>query len=56
VLEDEIHIRLAEDGMAFIYSIVRAGASIETAVVRPIEEEGEGFAAPGYWGGSQVMD
>lgn len=54
--EDEIHIRLAEAGMAFIYSVVRAGAPTKTAVVGPIEEEGEDFAASGYYGGSQVMD
>jgi hypothetical protein len=54
--EDEIHIRLAEAGMAFVYSIVRDGAPVKTAVVHPIEEEGEDFAASGYYGGSQVMD
>ncbi len=55
MFEDDIRIRLAETGMAFIYSIVRAGSSIETSVVDPVKEADD-YVAPGYYGGSQVMD
>ena len=53
---DEICIRLAEEGLAFIYSVVRAGTVIDTAVVQPVREEEEELALPGYYGGSQAMD
>ncbi len=56
MFENEIRIRLAEEGLAFIYSIVQGGMLIETGVVNPIEEESEDVVAPGYYGGSQAMD
>ena len=57
MFEDEIYIRIG-DGRAFIYTIVRAGAPLETALVQPVmePEEEEEPVAGGYYGGSRAMD
>jgi hypothetical protein len=47
--KDGIYIRLAEG--AFTYSILCGGRLIETGTVETAEE-----VAPGYYGGSEVMD
>ncbi len=56
MFEDEIRIRLADEGLAFIYSVMQGGVLIETALVNPVEDAGEDVVAPGYYGGSEVMD
>src|SRR5580765_2381310 len=56
----EIRIRIAGEGLAFVYSIWRAGELISTAEVAaagdPVQETLESEIAPGYYGGSEVMD
>ncbi len=51
----EIRIRLAEEEQGFVYSILRDGVLLETAVVRLAEEQDEEIVN-GYYGGSQAMD
>jgi len=58
--DHEIRIRIAGEGLAFVYSIWRAGELVSTAEVRaggaPVRETVESEVAPGYYGGSEVMD
>jgi hypothetical protein len=49
---DQVHIRIAEQGLAFVYSVRRDGREIETGVIFAEEEE----IAPGFYGGSEAMD
>ena len=67
-MEEEIRIRLSEYGFNFIYSILRGGQVIDSAVVCPIgppqiesavpEPEPPALMEiePEYYGGSQAMD
>ena len=60
MLEHEIRIRIADEGLAFVYSIYRGGELMETAEVQPAGEllsvNAGAEIAPGYYGGSEVMD
>jgi hypothetical protein len=60
MLEHEIRIRIAGEGLGFVYSIWRAGKLIETAEVPPVGEplcEAAAYEVdPGYYGGSVAMD
>ena len=60
MLNHEIRIRIAGEGLAFVYSIWRAGELVSTAEVPtggdPFLEAMESEVAPGYYGGSEVMD
>ena len=56
MLEHEVRIRIAGEGLAFVYSIYRAGELVETAEVLA---GGDPIADPvpdHYYGGSRVMD
>jgi hypothetical protein len=50
-MKDGIYIRIASCGAAFAYRVVRGGTVVETGTVEAEEE-----VAPGYYGGSEVMD
>ena len=52
----EFYIRLEEDGLAFVYTIRRAGDLIETGTVSPVSTAEEAVEASVYYGGSQAMD
>ena len=52
----EFYIRLEEDGLAFVYTIRRAGDLIETGTVSPLAAAEEAVEASVYYGGSQAMD
>ena len=57
--DHEIRIRIPDEGLAFVYSIWRAGELISAGEVRagdPIRETIEADVAPGYYGGSEAMD
>jgi hypothetical protein len=58
--ENEIRIRIAEEGLTFVYSIWRSGKLMESAEVRPlgapVAEGPEVEVLAGYYGGSEVMD
>lgn len=57
MLDDEIYIRIPENGIGFIFSIVRAGETIRTGAVTPPVEDEDELVLPGqYYGGSQAMD
>ena len=55
--EHEVRIRIADEGLAFVYSIYRAGELVETAEVLAGGDPICDPVVPGhYYGGSQVMD
>ena len=58
--DNEVRIRIAGEGLAFVYSIWRAGELIATAEVPaagdPVCGTPDCEVAPGYYGGSEVMD
>ena len=60
MFDNDIRIRIAGGGLAFVYSIWRAGELIRSAEVPaagdPVWETPEGEVAAGYYGGSDVMD
>ena len=51
MFDDQIYIRIVEHGAAFVYTIRRSGQTIESGQVPTTEE-----VAPGYYGGSEVME
>ena len=55
MFDHDIRIRIAGEGLAFVYSIWRAGELITTAEVSAADTP-EYEVAPGYYGGSEVMD
>jgi len=60
MFDHDIRIRIAGEGLAFVYSIWRAGELIATAEIPAagelIGEIPEYEVAPGYYSGSEVMD
>ena len=58
--ETDIRIRIADEGITFIYSVYRAGEVLETAEVHPLGAPlalaREVEVVPAYYGGSEVMD
>jgi len=60
MFDHDIRIRIAGEGFAFVYSIWRAGELITSAEIPAAGElvcEIPGYEiAPGYYGGSEVMD
>ena len=59
MFDHEIYIRIPDEGLAFIYSTWRAGELISAGEVRsgdPIRQTVDSDVAPGYYGGSEVMD
>ena len=55
-MNDEILIRLSEDGFGFIYSVRRGVDLIESAVVDHTGPQRSEEPLDGYYGGSEVMD
>ena len=49
--DTQIYIRIASEGMAFVYTIQNSGKLIASGTV-DVEET----VAPGYYGGSEAMD
>jgi len=59
MVEHDVRIRISGEGLAFVYSVWRAGELIATAEVPagdPVRETPDCEVAPGYYGGSEVMD
>jgi len=56
MLEHEVRIRIAGEGLAFVYSIYRAGELVETAEVLAGVDPIADPVPDQYYGGSQVMD
>jgi len=60
MFDHDIRIRIAGEGFAFVYSIWRAGELITTAEIPAlgelVGEIPEFEVAPGFYGGSEVMD
>ena len=54
IVQGEVLIRLLEDEQAFVYTILRGGETVESAVVRPAAPECVSSAE--YYGGSEAMD
>jgi hypothetical protein len=60
MFDTDIRIRIADEGLAFVYSIFRAGEVVSAAEVRPfgapLAQLPDTEVVPGYYGGSDVMD
>jgi hypothetical protein len=60
MFDNDIRIRIAGEGLGFVYSVWHAGELITTAEVRAagdlVCDTPEREVAPGYYGGSEAMD
>jgi hypothetical protein len=60
LLDGELYIRISENGQDFVYSIIRRGVCVASAVVPPAGEPYDVLLAVAdgceYHGGSEAMD